>query len=363
MKNRFLPSFFFIIFIGLTLIGTTNFILDGDNLYAKKLMLSQKNDFFNDHSYFALTNIKIDERLLKKGMLLNSQNQRHYDCIIMGSSRAMLISSLYDTAPAGCHDILNLSVSGAGIEDALLMSYYLSTLATELLPAKIYIDLSHWSFRWGEEESWKILKRDYEKAFNFFMHKQSPESPIDFSLMANLLNYDYLVHSMKIFAKQGYKLNAPLYTAISNPFMPDNGPEDTSILKDGSRVYSREQRQSNANPHITGKEEYKISSLKPDPQSLDAYKNIAEHFKKRGVEVIYFAMPYHSSVAKEPAPLAHAITKGQFMLQQLATTPNISVRGSFNIKQTPCEDAEMMDFMHPNAACATKLLQVEDASP
>lgn len=357
MKNYFLSTFFLTALLGLLLVSVSNFILDGDALYAKKILFSEQSPAFSSPDEFAITDIQIDERLLKKQMLHILASRTKLDCAFIGSSRAMLISSIYQTAPVGCKNMINLAVSGAGVEDALLMSYYLSQLPYDLWPKQIYIDLSHWSFRFGAEESWKILKRDYPRAYSFFMNKDVGRNRPDLSLWVNILSLDYLIHSFKVFESSGWKLNAAAYKVMKEYFTPEKGPEDSAILRDGSRVYSKKQRELHKTPIISGTEEYKISTQKPDPEALQGYLNIAQFYKSYGVDVIFFAMPYHSMVVKPQSPMFTVINDAQRVLSDLERDRPDSVWGSFLIEDTPCTDYQMMDFMHPDAECIKKIMQ------
>ncbi|QQG35390.1 MAG: hypothetical protein HYS17_07515 [Micavibrio aeruginosavorus] len=356
MKDCFLPTFFLTLLLGLSTIALFNFTIDGDSLYAKKIFMAHTAEIFSSPKDFAVTDIQIDERLLKKQMLLDLKLQNRPDCVIIGSSRAMLISSIYSTVPHQCPRVLNLAVSGAGIEDTLIMAYYISKLPPEVWPKHIYIDLSHWSFRWGEEQSWKILKRDYSKAYAFFMSKDTARHFLDTSMLTNLLSYDYMLHSWQSFVRQGYKIKAKPYTIIEEGFTPENGPKDSAILRDGSRVYSEAQRNAHKNPIIKGTEEYKMSDQMSDPESLTAYKNIAKFFEEKGVDVTFFAMPYHAEVLKKEAPMAKSISVAQKTLTNLKSSFAVPLIGSFYIQETPCDNSEMMDFMHPDTECVSKIL-------
>lgn len=357
MKHSFLSVFFCSSFLGLVLIAACNFILDGDAIYVKRFLYARNMTAFSSPSDFAVTDIEIDERLLKRQMLSILAEQQRPDCVVIGSSRAMLVSSIYKTAPPLCHNLINLAAAGAGVEDALLMAYYLAQLPQRSWPKILYIDLSHWSFHWGAEESWKILKRDYPQAYSFFMDGDAGYNKFDLSIWANLLSLDYFIYSLQKFFEKNFRLEYVPYQIIRNYFSPQDGPKNSAIIRDGSRVYSAEQRREHKKPVITGTEEYKIFEEDPDPSAIDAYIRIANYYTKYGTEVFFFAMPYHSALLAEGAPMANMLKSAESALSEIRSQSLVNVIGSFVIEDTQCSDHQMMDFMHPDDECVRKIMR------
>lgn len=90
---------------------------------------------------------------------------------------------------------------------------------------------------------------------------------------------------------------------------------------------------------------------------LKVYSKIADHFRRRGVKVTFFAMPYHSATLKKEGPMSKMIKEAQRSLDGLNGNAGGSVLGSFFIEETSCNDNQMMDFMHPNSECVKLIMQ------
>lgn len=356
-QTRFLKIFLTVVATVTVAVALANFILDGDGLYYQRIAGEETAEAFADAKVFAITDLVLDERLLKRQMLETLTRRIRPDCAIIGSSRAMLIGDFYKTSPPGCTTLINLAVSGAGVEDVVLMSYYLARLPAERQPRKIYIDLSHWSFRRGADPSWQILGSDYARAQAFFTDETPLFSSVNLSLYLNLISFDYLLRSFKAFAANGYRLGTPPFTALTKPFTLTNAPQETTILRDGERVYSASQRRAHLHPVITGIESYKASSEAADAEVLQTYRAISRYFAGNGIETIFFLMPYHSANARPPAPLSATLHESDFLFLEFARRHGLHMRGSFLIERTSCKDNEMLDFMHPDVPCVRKIMR------
>src|SRR5262245_48442049 len=107
--------------------------------YAKRLVASSSGLQFPDHAF--------EERAVAKAL---AQFSRNVDCVVIGSSRVMEVSSrrVPRALPAVCASILNLGVSGAGIEDQMTLSYLASRDGP---PRKITLGVDPWSFAYGKD--------------------------------------------------------------------------------------------------------------------------------------------------------------------------------------------------------------------
>ena len=361
-KNNFNLAFMATSFGLLVVVATLNFIFDGDSLYLKRFTQSEITAF-SDPKVFAITELNIDERVLKKQILSTLSKRQKPDCVFLGSSRAMLISTIYGTAPKNCTTGINLALSGAGVEDVVLMAYYLAALPKQQHPEVIYIGLSHWSFRWGAEESWKVLSNDFDDALQFFTGQTASFEIPDSSLLINLLSFDYLLHSIERFVKNGFSLRVVPFKSIHHYFVPAHAPASSSILKDGSRLYSKEQRMKHGLKPATGLENYKISQQIPDESVYEMYMNIARHFDTIGIETVFFALPFHSTNTKVDAALFSNIMEAQKFVDIRFGGADFSMRGAFLMDRTPCNDGEMLDFMHPSRNCVEKILKSTGIKP
>ena len=94
-----------------------------------------------------------DERAIKKNLAINHQEHQP-DCIVIGSSHVMLVgSSRPQKSLTGlCNTILNLSVSGAGLEDQLALTHL--ALLKESRPQKLILEIAPWTFAFGKDLRW-----------------------------------------------------------------------------------------------------------------------------------------------------------------------------------------------------------------
>lgn len=357
MEKRFLYIFALLTVLGVAFVATANFWMDADGLYAKRFFMKRAEAFANPDD-FAVTRLRIDERLLKKQMLETISRRQKPDCVVIGSSRSMLISTVFKTAPRGCARLINLAVSGGGAEDAVTFAYDIAQFPPAQRPKRVYIDLSHWSFRWGAEESWKIRRADFFRARDFFMGTSMGATVLpDLSIWLNLISFEYLIRSLQSFDDEGLGLDRPPFETVRRSFTLNNAPEESSILYDGSRVYSADQRAAHHHPVIKGTEVYKSSAEKPDPSVIAIYERIAAYFADQGIDVTFFAMPYHSSLSRDGAPMSADIRRAQDVVAAWQDKGIPRVVGSFLMQQTPCRDSQMMDFMHPDAACVARIMK------
>lgn len=357
MEKRFLYIFAMLTLLGVTFVAAANFWMDADGLYAKRFFMKQAEAFASPDD-FAVTRLRIDERLLKQQMLGTISRRQKPDCIVIGSSRSMLISSVFKTAPRGCARLINLAVSGGAAEDVVTFAHDVAQLPAAQRPKSIYIDLSHWSFRWGAEVSWQIRRADFFRARDYFTGTSMGVSVLpDMSIWLNLISFEYLTRSLQSFYYEGLGLDRPPFETVRRSFTLNNAPEESSILYDGSRVYSADQRAAHHHPVIKGTEVYKSSTEQPDPSVVAMYERIAGYFKDQGIEVYFFAMPYHSSLTRDGAPMSADIRRAQDVVAAWEAKGTPRVMGSFLMAQTPCQDSQMMDFMHPDAACVARIMK------
>lgn len=107
------------------LLGAINFIIDPSGIYLKKILVDGKSAEFSNklfNSKYGVVTDSWNKRLIKITLAKEAGN---FDCIVLGSSRAMQISHIRNTGNIKnqCHSLLNLSVSANTIEDIAIFSY------------------------------------------------------------------------------------------------------------------------------------------------------------------------------------------------------------------------------------------------
>lgn len=111
--------------------------------YAKALMESKHG---------LVTPDSIDVREFKAEL---AKFSAQFHCVIVGSSHVMQIGSArkHRSLP-DCENILNLGVSGAGMEDHLILTWV--ALSGSGKPGKLILGVDPWTLAYGKDSRWKI---------------------------------------------------------------------------------------------------------------------------------------------------------------------------------------------------------------
>lgn len=180
-------------------IGGINFIVDPGEIYFKKILADDikstefSNKLFN--SKYGIVPGR-SERLLKTTLAKGSSNF-NFDCIVLGSSRIMQISSIRNTGNIKnqCNSLLNLGVSGGSIEDISIFSYII--LNNTKLPKKVFIGIDPWTLKFGMDARYGAYK-EYYKKMNILLHLEESDDIFYINKLAkNLFNGEYLQYSIK----------------------------------------------------------------------------------------------------------------------------------------------------------------------
>lgn len=143
----------FPVFIALVIV---NYFGDAAKLFSKNF---ERNIVEIIDEGFNVTNItNYDERLFQKEFI--NRIKKRPNILILGSSRSMEINGDYfnDT------NVINISVSGASIEDVIAI-YQLYVLR-KILPKTIIISVEPWTFNEKSGQTrWKSLSQEYNSFF------------------------------------------------------------------------------------------------------------------------------------------------------------------------------------------------------
>jgi hypothetical protein len=248
---------------------------------------------------------------------------------------------------------LNLSVSGASIEDQITIT----EMALEKFnPTTIYLAADPWLFHeYNNQKRWRSIKADYNKAllninlwskeknnFNKLKLINEDDEMLNFNLNENILE--------KAFSK--INLN-------SNFVIPANikPTENKSlILRDGKRVYDLKTQNQKIEKDIiiySSMKNYEFSPLYF--RNYDNFISYLKNYHKK--EVILVLSPYYKpsfelTVKKIPAYLE---IENKFI--NLAAKHKIKILGSYDSKLVNCKNNEFYDNMHPKDLCMQKLVQ------
>jgi hypothetical protein len=83
---------------------------------------------------------------------------------------------------------------------------------------------------------------------------------------------------------------------------------------------------------------------------------LVDHLRARGVEVTFWAAPYHPSVYRSMIGSANGrfIAEVEIALRRGAAERGMRVVGSYDPSKVPCLDAEFIDWIHPKDICLAR---------
>lgn len=366
MYKKYLKRSVIIFTVLMFIIGGINFIIDPGEIYFKKILAGNiKNTEFSNKLFNSKYGIVADgwnERLVKTSLAKESGN---FDCIVLGSSRIMQISSVRNTGniKTQCNSLLNLGVSGGSIEDISIFSYLI--LNNTKLPKKIFIGVDPWTLKFNMDARYGAYKEYYNK-MNILLKESQASDDIFYitKLAKNLFNGEYLQHSIEeLFkdAEKNTKINLFKKDIIypKNQFSYQLGYKNAVTLPDGSHVYSKKQilEFKNKNPHIKiGGGNYKISGRAYDHLALQYLAKIIQVYQKNGVEVNFILTPYHPNVFKKGniKPVKH-FRIVESVIKKFGQKNNLKVYGSFFPYNFGCKNKEFFDYMHATNECLSRI--------
>jgi len=343
-------------------VALINIIIDPGEIYLKKIIGDIKSKEFSDklyHSENGVIQTGWNERLIKTAL---AKTAGDFDCIILGSSHMLQISSVRNTGGIRdkCHNLLNLSVSGGGLEDIAIFSYLV--LNNPNLPKRVFIGIDPWTIKFGMDSRYGAYKSYYEK-MNVLLSQQGAGENISYFKKAvqNLFNGEYFYYSILSLSDNDKEEFSLLFQkAILYPdknFSYEDGYAEPVTLKDGSHVYSQAWILAQKNKSIAiGGGAYKISGAKYDPVALEYFRRLIKLYQSLNVNVNLIMTPYHPNVFKsgqtKPVKYFKVIDE---TVKKLSQQNNVEYYGSFFPNKLGCKDSEFFDFMHATNKCLNRI--------
>ncbi len=364
-RLTYLRYFFGTVILILTIAGGVNFIADPANIFRQGRITPESYAQALLHSDYGLYNPDgmIDERLLAKVVASKSFNA---DCVVIGSSHVMQISSERKSKALQnlCGSILNIAVSGGGLEDHITLTYLALEKYRNGRPNKIILGVDPWIFAFEKNQAFTIYLDDYNLAKanikNLSIEIDKQLIPFDKKIMLklkNLINLEYTILSIKNIIK--YCLHGDLEITHAPKLDYGIGGYDPIRLPDNSYVYSSSYISSRVGvPVLFGGNTYQTNGVLNQSDAISAYRDLLIWIKSKGVEPIFLMTPYHENVLKAPkSPNANALKTTEPIILNLAHELRIKVIGSYDPHVFGCLSNEFYDFMHPNVKCLDKLQQ------
>lgn len=328
-------------------IAALNWVVDPAGLF-------QRTTFGHDYAkalattrYGLLVPDSVDERLIKVSMI---ESFSDYDCVVIGSSHVMQIGSdRKHRSFHGCQRILNLGVSGAGLEDHIVLSWL---AVTEGDTKKLILGIDPWTLAFGKDERWKVRYAERYKIAREEIDQTSSSVNLVSGRWWSLINFQYTERSLKSFHSGKVKPRIEEAQAVDE----DVGGEAPITLPDGSHIYSSDYISKQKRAQIpAGGGSYKTEGKINESSAVELYQRMILWAKERGVESVLLMTPYHPNVwMLEASSDVKAMVSTEAIVRKMGDKLNVPVVGSFRPDVVGCLPDEFYDFMHPMASCVAR---------
>ena len=344
--TTYLKSIISIFFLLILIVSLTNYTVDPAGIYH-----GQKN----------LKNIVLEIESSKNGLIFRGAwNERiialslakfsaKTSCYVIGSSHVAAIGSARQQTSftRDCPNLINLSVAGASLEDFIALSGVI--IKNKNQPKTIVFGIDPWSLNFDRDRRWITYKDEYESFLQTITNTKDGYYK-EYSLMKNLINFEYFIHSVN-------EINSIGKTIINAPeFDQAVGYDEAVQLRDGSFVYSKETIQKRRNKIVTGLHHYKIvDGVWYSESAVKTFKNLLQYLQLN-YDVILVLAPYHPAIWKyDDQPIDTAMRIIEDKVHEIAESLSIKVVGSYNPKKVGCMEEDFIDDMHSSAICMMKL--------
>ena len=365
MHKKYLKYSFILFLSIMSIIASINFVVDPGEIYLKKIIADKKSSEFTDklfESKYGIIQTGWNERLIKTTL---ARQAPKFECVIIGSSHIMSISSIKNTGniTSQCKNLLNLGVSGGGIEDIAIFTNII--LKNIELPKIVFIGIAPWTLKFNMDSRYGAYKNQYIQINQLlqFSNKDSSNA-YETKYIKNLFNFEYLTYSLtelfenkKITKKESLFDKKILYPKNSFPLY--SGYDEAVTLQDGSHVYAKKwiAQQKNENQSMPfGGGDYKLSEVIYDKNTIGYLQKLVDLYKYNDIKIKFILTPYHPNVFKKGDTKAVQSFKViEEITRRFAQINNIQVYGSYFPRKLGCKESEYYDFMHPNEKCLNRI--------
>ena len=304
---------------------------------------SKKNSFEKDLAKLlvnqdAIFSVKMDERkFIKNRIIYETLNPK---IIIIGSSRAM-------SAPIADfkQNLLNLSVSGASIEDQISIT----EMALEKFnPEKIILGADPWLFNENNNQKrWESISNEFQLSLeNIELMEKNNQVLKENDFVKDHYSFE------KILDNFYNSLNKRNLTAnIDNNQIKKQ--KKGFILRNGNWFYGTRDIKKKINPKLIS---YSMLEYEFSPKKYEIYKNFINYIKvKHKKNVILMLTPYHfPSYELTIKEIPHYL-ESEKKFKELSKNLNIEIIGSYNPLNIECKESEFFDHIHPKESCMIKI--------
>jgi len=329
-KGRFDRKFVFIASFSAALFFIFSGYLTSKIDFAKEELMAKE---LASHGVIYSSNI--NERIFVKNRIKYENVEP--EAIVIGSSRIMQASSKGTDL-----ELLNLSVSGASLED-LIAIWELSS--SKFNPPYVFLGADPWIFNSNSGQSrWKSLEVEYGLALTKLGLAPKEVSQTQ-SLSATNLN----------------SLALKIYDSVNRSKIraDDDSPSLTDkIRKDGSRVYNLGYANKSLKEVERGSPSY-LSYAMSNYQFSSEVRFILEKFvfelKAQNRKVVLVLSPYHPSLYDLMRLQDRKFLEIESIFKEIAATYEVELIGSYDPTKVGCSSEEFYDGMHPKDKCMEKV--------
>lgn len=356
----FLPIIFFIIIFNIT-VDPARLFKNKD--YERKIA----EELTAGHAVTDLDDTNFDDRSLEKFLIQGLKKKK--DVAILGSSRVMVLSS--DLFPG--KKLLNNGLSSASMEDFIIL--YEIYRESHVLPTTIIIGVDPWDFNKNNTLfKWQQFGICYSRSinsksnyyFDFKIRFQDFISPI----FQQLISASYFQAGIRYLFSRNFKLTNH-HMGFTKTHLKCN--EKQTILPDGSRVYSKVEREINPDEVVR---KIQIQNSQNDATYLEGFDEVDQGLKNEfiglvrkmkndGVNVVIYLPPYH------PCSYDYYIRSSRFKIikdvedfvRKISEECRVTLIGSYDPHQLAIPESAFLDEIHLKNDDKLKGIFVNGMSP
>ena len=285
-------------------------------------------------SHDVIYSSNINERIFVKNRIKYENIEP--EAIVIGSSRMMQVSSKGTQL-----DLLNLSVSGASIED-LLAIWDLSS--NKFNPVYVFLGADPWIFNANSGQSrWKSLETEYGSA------------------LSKLGLATVVSHSQGVSTSGLNAVAVKFYESVNqiNIRAEDDAPSLVDkIRNDGSRVYnlafankSLKEVERDAQNYLS----YGMSNYQYSNDVRHILEKFVSQLKAQNRKVVLVLSPYRPSLYDLMQLQDRKILEIESIFKDIAVTNGVQLIGSYDPTKVGCSTEDFYDGIHPKDNCMKKV--------
>lgn len=240
-------------------------------------------------------------------------------------------------------DVLNLSVSGASVEDIIAIWQIASS---SLKPSTVFIGADPWLFnRNSGLNRWTTLSSEYAAALSDL----GIDKASDFPGQARTFPFNQFLVDLY------NSLNTSSIKAFDDsPSMLDK------IRRDGSRVYNLSYASKSEGEIERGAPSYLTYAMTNYIYSDDARNKLEKFIKSLSAKysVVLILSPYHPTLYKIMMDSDQKFLNIEAEFKKISEDSGVKVIGSYDPTAVGCIANEFFDGMHPKDSCLRKVLSV-----